>query len=151
MGMKINDTNRQQGNITGKINSGSNKVGNRINSFGSQLKRQSSQNSDEMLQNMAKNVVKQGERLTDKVDISELKVYKKMISEFLEEAVSSFARFSKESFLDKRGRHRLFAIVKKVNTKLEELTEEILVREQDHLKIIGKIEDIRGLILDMLI
>lgn len=53
--------------------------------------------------------------------------------------------------MDRRGRHRLYATVKKVNTELEVLTEEILKSERDHLKIIGKIEDIRGLILDMVI
>lgn len=152
MGIKIDGPNRQTGNITGKISNDNAKIGgNSKSSFSSHLKRQSSQNQDEMLQNMAKEIVKQGERLTDKVDISELKAYKRMISEFLEEAIRSFAKFSKESFMDRRGRHRLYAIVKKVNSELEELTEEILKQEKDHLKIIGKIEDIRGLILDMII
>lgn len=152
MGLKINGSNRQTGNVAGKINNDSGKVSNDgRSSFNSHLKRQQSQNQDELLQNMAKDIIKQGERLSDKVDISELKAYKRMISEFLNEAIRSFARFSKESFMDRRGRHRLYATVKKVNTELEVLTEEILKSERDHLKIIGKIEDIRGLILDMVI
>ena len=152
MGIKINGSNRQTGNVAGKINNENTKIGsNSKSSFNSHLKRHASQNQEEALQNMAKDIVNQGERLSDKVDISELKAYKRMISEFLEEAVRSFAKFSKESFMDRRGRHRLYAIVKKVNVELEELTKEILNKEQDHLKIIGKIEDIRGLILDMLV
>jgi len=72
-----------------------------------------------------------------------------MISEFLEEAVRGFAKFSKESYLDRRGRHRIFAIVKRINQNLEELTQEVLKKERDHLKILARIEDIRGLILDI--
>jgi uncharacterized protein YaaR (DUF327 family) len=89
--------------------------------------------------------------LTEKVDIAELKAYKRLISEFLEESVRSFMNFSKESYMDRRGRHRLYATVKKVNESLEELTKEVLSSEKDHLKILGKIEDIRGLILDIIL
>ena len=53
--------------------------------------------------------------------------------------------------MDRRGRHRLYATVKKVNEKLEELTKEVLSSERDHLKILGRIEDIRGLILDIVL
>jgi uncharacterized protein YaaR (DUF327 family) len=53
--------------------------------------------------------------------------------------------------MDRRGRHRIYTTVKKVNAKLEELTEEILKQEKDNLKIIGRIEDIRGLILDIIL
>lgn len=152
MSIKINGPNRQTGNIQGNINKESTRIGSSSkSSFSSHLRQQASQNQDEMLHNMAKEIVKQGERLSEKVDIAELKAYKRMISEFLEEAVRSFARFSKESFMDRRGRHRLYAIVKRVNSEMEELTQEILKQEKDHLKIVGKIEDIRGLILDMLL
>jgi len=71
--------------------------------------------------------------------------------EFLDEAVRGSSRFSKESFLDRRGRHRVFATIKIVNEKLEELTREVLSSERDHLAILGKIEDIRGLILDLVL
>ena len=51
--------------------------------------------------------------------------------------------------MDRRGRHRIYSTVKKINKNLEELTQEILKSEKDHLKILAKIEDIRGLILDI--
>jgi len=152
MSIKINGSNSQTGNIKSNINKENTRVGSSSNSsFSSQLRHQAFQNQNEMLKSMAEDIVKQGERLSGKVDIAELRTYKRMISEFLEEAVRSFARFSKESFMDRRGRHRLYAVVKRVNSELEELTQEILKQEKDHLKIIGKIEDIRGLILDMIL
>lgn len=152
MGMKIDGSNRRTNNFSGRINADSRKVGGKTPSqFNSYLKRQASENQDEMLRQMAQDIFKQGERLTEKVDIAELKAYKRLISEFLEESVRSFMNFSKESYMDRRGRHRLYATVKKVNESLEELTKEVLSSEKDHLKILGKIEDIRGLILDIIL
>ncbi|NLG88402.1 MAG: YaaR family protein [Clostridiaceae bacterium] len=150
--MKIDGSNRRTDGLSGRINTGSRKVGEKApGQFNTYLKRQQSEDRDEMLRKMAQDIIRQGERLSEKVDIAELKAYKRLISEFLEEAVRSFMHFSKESYMDRRGRHRLYATVKKVNEKLEELTKEVLSSERDHLKILGKIEDIRGLILDIIL
>ncbi|AGC68232.1 hypothetical protein Cst_c12370 [Thermoclostridium stercorarium subsp. stercorarium DSM 8532] len=150
MELKIDSSNRSQRNIIGRVNTeGSRVVGQKQTSFETHLQRHESQNLDETLREMANEIIKQGEKLSEKVDIAELRVYKKMISEFLEEAVRGFAKFSKESYLDRRGRHRIFAIVKRINQNLEELTQEVLKKERDHLKILARIEDIRGLILDI--
>jgi uncharacterized protein YaaR (DUF327 family) len=119
--------------------------------FGSHLGRHFGDAQEETLKQMAKDIEKQGEHLAERIDISELKTYKRMVMEFLDEAVRGFGRFSKESFLDRRGRHRVFATVKTVNDTLEELTREFLKTEKDNLTIISKIEDIRGLILDLII
>lgn len=152
MGLKIDNSGRRAENLSGMANSGNIHVDGRNQSqFSSHLKRQSADNLDEMLKKMAQDIIKQGERLSERIDIAELKVYKRMLSEFLDESVRGFAKFQKESFMDRRGRHRLYATVKRINENLEELTKELLKSEKDHLKIIGKIEDIRGLILDIIL
>ncbi|NLM11001.1 MAG: YaaR family protein [Clostridiaceae bacterium] len=152
MDLKIDSSNRNQRSIIGRVNTESSKITDRKPvSFETHLQRQESSNLDEALKKMASEIIKQGERLCEKVDIAELRVYKKMISEFLDEAVRGFAKFSKESYMDRRGRHRLYSTVKRVNKNLEELTQEILKSEKDHLKILARVEDIRGLILDILL
>lgn len=120
-------------------------------SFQSHLKHSFGESQEEKLQKMALEVEAQGKRLADRIDIGELKAYKRLVAEFLEEAVAGFGRFSKESFLDRRGRHRVYATVKTVNEKLEALTEEVLKAERDNLAVAGRIEDIRGLVLDLLL
>ena len=40
-------------------------------------------------------------------------------------------------------------IVKQVNQALDELAEELMNEEQDHLAILSKIDEIRGLLLDI--
>lgn len=119
--------------------------------FSSHLSRHFGHAQEEVLKEMAKQIEKQGEKLAKHVDIAELKVYKRMIQEFLNEAVRASTRFSKESFLDRRGRHRVYAVIRSINENLEKLTEEVLKSERNHLEILGRIEDIRGLILDLIL
>ena len=68
----------------------------------------------------------------------------------MDEIASHSHEFSRENFLDKKGRHRVYGIVKKINQTLDELAAELLREEKDHLAILGKIDEIRGLILDII-
>ena len=104
----------------------------------------------ERLREKANEIAAQGEKLADRVDIRELRVYKKLISDFMDEAVGNSRKFSKQSFLDRRGRHKVYAVIKKVNDELDELTLEVLRDEKDRIKILKKLDDIKGLILDIL-
>jgi uncharacterized protein YaaR (DUF327 family) len=119
--------------------------------FSTHLDKRFSENQDEELKKKALEIEKQGKHLAEHIDIAELKTYKRLVMEFLDEAVRSSGRFTKESFLDRRGRHRVYATVKTINEKLEQLTQEVLKSEKDNLAILGKIEDIRGLILDLVL
>ena len=98
----------------------------------------------------ADEIAKQGKKLADRVDIKELRTYKRMISDFLDEAVGNSRKFSKQSFLDRRGRHKVYAVIKKVNEELDELTKEVLSEEKDRIMILKRLDDIKGLILDII-
>ncbi len=119
--------------------------------FSTSLKKMEFKNYEERIRVLADKIQSQGKKLEKKADIRDLKVYKQLISEFLDEAVSHSHSFTKKNFLDRRGRHRVYAIIKKVNEELIELTNEVLKSEQDNLSILKKLDDIRGLILDLLL
>ncbi len=153
MALKIDGSSgRKPQNLTGRIERDIKKV-NDMNEaqFSSHMDRQFSESQDEELKKKAVEIEKQGKRLASHIDVSELKAYKRLVMEFMNEAVRSSSRFSKDSFLDRRGRHRVFSTIKIVNEKLEQLTREVLSSEKDNLAILGRIEDIRGLILDLLL
>ena len=57
--------------------------------------------------------------------------------------------FTRENFLDKRGRHRVYGIIRLVDQTLDELAQELVKDEQDNIAILGKIGEIRGLLLDI--
>jgi len=52
--------------------------------------------------------------------------------------------------LDRRGRHRVYGIIRLVDENLDELAKELMKDEKDNLSILGKIGEIRGLLLDIL-
>lgn len=123
--------------------------GNQEANFQSHLRRIESTNAEERIAGLVNKIIEQGEKLGKKADIRELKIYKNLISEFMDEAVNNSHKFSKKNFLDRRGRHKVYAIVKKVNENLENLTKEVLSSEKDNIKILKSLDDIRGLILDL--
>lgn len=104
----------------------------------------------EKLSSLMKDIEEQGARIAKHMDIKDMKKYRTTIKEFMNEIVSRSHEFSRENFLDRRGRHRVYGIVRQVDKNLDELAEELLKDEKDNLAILGKIDDIRGLLLDIL-
>lgn len=98
---------------------------------------------------MMEEITQQGYRLGKRRDVRDMKQYRKLIQEFMNEIVTHSHKFSRENFLDKKGRHRVYGIIKQVNQTLDELAEELLAEEKDHLSILNKIDEIRGLLLDI--
>lgn len=121
----------------------------KTDSFQTKLFKIEGDTQEERIRNLAEIIFEQGEKLGKKVDIRELKKYKQLIATFLEEAVGTSTKFSKESFLDRRGRYRVYASIKRINEEVEELARQVLSSEKDNIQILQKIDDIRGLIMDI--
>lgn len=119
--------------------------------FRSHLRHLDNRNYEERIRFLVGQIEEQGQKLSKKVDVRELKIYKRLISDFLDEALNNSHQFSKDSYLDRRGRYKVFATVKKVNEELENLTRDVLNAEKDNIGILKRIEDIRGLILDLVL
>jgi len=148
--LKVRDTLSNAAGITGlpakdesKIKAGKNA------DFQSHLVMAEDSNYKQRLDSLMRDIVKQGEILAKRVDIRELKIYKKLIAEFLGLAIGNSKKFSKKSILDRRGRHKVFAIIKNINEELDKLTQDVLNGESDNISLLRRIEDIRGLILDL--
>lgn len=101
------------------------------------------------LKQMIEGITEQGNKLSEHMDIRDMKVYRAMISEFMNEIVSNSHKFSRENFLDRRGRHRVYGIVRVVNDKVDELAKELLKVEKDKIDILDRIGEIQGLLLDL--
>lgn len=89
-------------------------------------------------------------KLSDKLFIDDLIQYKKLIREFLNIAVNNSHVFFKENSLDRRGRHRIYSLVKKVDHELDELTQEFLDLENKRINILKKLNDIQGILMDIM-
>ena len=101
------------------------------------------------LNGLMEEITMQGERLSKKRDIRDMKKYRGLIKEFMNEIINRSHEFSRENFLDRRGRHRVYGIVRLIDEKLDELARELVKDEKDNLAILAKIGEIRGLLLDI--
>ena len=103
----------------------------------------------EKLGNMMQEITEKGEKIAKHMDIKDMRKYRELVKGFLNEVVNRSHKFSRENFLDRRGRHRVYGIVKLVDKNLDELAGELVKEEKNHLEIVGRIDDIRGLLLDI--
>ena len=92
----------------------------------------------------------QGEKIKKRRDITDMRKYRSLIKDFMNEIVNRSHKFSRENFLDRRGRHRVYGMIRLVDEKLDALAEELIKDEQDALMIMNSIDEIRGLLLDIL-
>ncbi len=98
---------------------------------------------------MLMDITAQGERIARHMDIRDMRKYREMIREFMNEVVYRSHKFSRENFLDRRGRHRVYGLIKLIDANLDELAQELMKDEKDHITILNKIGEIRGLLLDI--
>ena len=104
----------------------------------------------ERLNLMMQEITMQGKNLGKHMDVRDMKHYRALIKEFMNEIVSRSHEFKRENFLDKKGRHRVYGMIKLVDNKLDELAQELIKDEKDHLTILAKVDEIRGMLLDLL-
>lgn len=94
-------------------------------------------------------ITMQGDRLAKKRDVKDMRHYRGLVKEFLNEIVTHSHSFSRENFLDRRGRHRVYGIIRLIDENLDQLAQELMKDEKDNLAILDKIGEIRGLLLDI--
>lgn len=99
---------------------------------------------------MLSDISAQGDRIAQHMDIRDMKRYRGLIREFMNEVVFRSHKFSRENFLDRRGRHRVYGLIRLIDTNLDELAQELVKDEKDHIAILNKIGEIKGLLLDIL-
>lgn len=103
----------------------------------------------EKLNGLLTDITTQGNVIAQHMDIRDMKKYRGLVKDFLNEVVNRSHKFSRENFLDRKGRHRVYGIVKLIDKNLDELAEELIKDETDHISILNKIGEIQGLLLDI--
>ena len=103
----------------------------------------------EKLSGLMDEITEQGKKISEHMDIRDMKKYRGLVKDFMNEVVNRSHKLSRENFLDRRGRHRVYGLVKLVDKNLDDLAGELVKEEKDHLAILGKVDEIRGLLLDI--
>jgi uncharacterized protein len=119
--------------------------------FGALLQEKGRADAKDTLNRLLERINEQGEIIAKRRDISDVRKYRELISDFLGEALQSSYRTDKEGSFDARGRFKEYAVVKKINAEVETLTRQVLDDQSDNLAILGQLGTIRGLLVDLLV
>lgn len=103
----------------------------------------------EKLTGLMTEITAQGEKISKRKDIRDMRKYRGLIKDFMNEIVNRSHQFSRENFLDRKGRHRVYGIIRLIDENLDELAQELCKEEKDNMAILAKIGEIRGLLLDI--
>ncbi|HEX3045094.1 MAG TPA: YaaR family protein [Bacillota bacterium] len=91
----------------------------------------------------------QSEELKKGITPQGIKEYRKLVAAFLKEALHESYEIDQETHWDRRGNRKVFTMVKRVNQALEELTDSVMDREKKQIDIVAKLDEIRGMLLDL--
>lgn len=80
---------------------------------------------------------------------SGIKKYRRLVASFLKEAMSQAYELNEETHWDRSGNRKSFLTVRKINNALEELTNEVMDREKKQIDLVAKLDEIRGMLLDL--
>ncbi|GAA0368029.1 YaaR family protein [Bacillus horti] len=101
------------------------------------------------LQQLVNRIHDSGERLGKHMTMENLREYKKLVKQFLNEAVEYGIELQERQGFNSRGRPRSYKIVEEVDKKLIDLTNQILDDEKNQLEILSLVGDIKGLLINL--
>ena len=102
------------------------------------------------LEGIFEKIVEKSDHLKDNLYLKDVLEYKKLVKNFLGVAVENSHVFSQQNFLDRRGRHRVYSIVKQVDRELDSITRDFITNHIDHARVLKSIDSIRGLLVDVM-
>src|SRR5690554_735168 len=83
--------------------------------FDESLNNAQSDRLDQRIAMLLADIEEQGKRLVNSLNLKDLLTYKKRVKSFMEETIDNMYRFSRNSAADRRGRHRMYSLVKRIN------------------------------------
>ncbi len=103
----------------------------------------------EKLSKMVTEIEDQGKVLAENRTVDELRKYKKMVKQFMEEAVQNGLQLEEQRGFNRRGRTKIYKIVKEVDKKLIDLANNVLDKEKNSLDILNTVGEIKGLLINI--
>ncbi|MBE6048751.1 MAG: DUF327 family protein [Clostridium sp.] len=115
-------------------------------SFSQSFGREKEKKSQEQLKRMCDDIKKRGNRLVLTKTYADVRMYKKMIKEYLESVLQYMYDTKKDiSF----WQTQYFVTVDTIDAKLDELTNALLEEQHENIDVAATIDEIQGLIVDI--
>lgn len=118
-------------------------------SFSDMLNRQNGKADAEQLNRMLQQIQLQGERLSKSMTVRELRAYKMLVKQFLENTVRKGIGIKDTTGWDRRGRGKRYKLLDEIDRRLVELADDLLETEEGKIELLGKVGEIRGLLINL--
>lgn len=146
--MKIDPGYRPLGQNRTNNDSGAKPI--QMRSFADAMVQQDAQRTQEQLQQKLQEIHLQGDRLAKVMTVRELKLYRQMVKRFLEDTVKRGIGLKELRGFDRRGRTKRYKLLDEIDAALVSMAEELLESEQGRIDLLGRIGEIRGLLINLL-
>jgi uncharacterized protein len=103
----------------------------------------------EKMTQMVRDIEDQGKVLAESRTIDDLKKYKKLVKQFMDDAVKNGLELEDQRGFNRRGRTKVYKIVKEVDKKLIDLTNAVLEKEKNGLNILSLVGEIKGMLVNI--
>ncbi|ATU25293.1 DUF327 family protein [Bacillus velezensis] len=117
--------------------------------FKSSMDSQSSKLKFDQLSRFLTDIETFGKRLTKSRNFKDLAKFKGLVKRFVKEAVDSGLSHETEKSFDLYGSSRTLGLVKEIDEKLLQLTEEMLDQEKSAIDLLDRIGEIKGLLINL--
>ena len=91
----------------------------------------------------------QGKKLAQSLSIRDLKDFRDMVKSFLRSTFGQSRKMQEYSSWDSQGRPKVLARIAKIDHSLDGLGKQLLDQQAKPLEVLTKIDEIRGLIVDL--
>ena len=140
---------QRQQSMPSSVHSGMRHVEEADTSFSAELTDQRGNMTREELEALLKKIDEQGAKLTKTPTYDELRAYRSLVQEFVNEAVANMYELHTSAGWDRMGRQKVYTTVRKIDKKLEEMAEKIRLGQAKRLDILASHDAIRGMLLDL--
>ncbi|MFC5452672.1 YaaR family protein [Paenibacillus aestuarii] len=118
--------------------------------FSDIMQQQDEKVTQEQLTRMMQQISLQGDRLTRSMTVRELRQYKLLVKQFLEETARRGVHLRDTKGWDRRGRSKRYKLLEEIDQELLAMADELLESEQGRIEILQRIGEIRGMLINML-
>lgn len=118
----------------------------KVDGFALSLNLANKEQSEQRLKEMLDDIDKLGKKLTSTRSVGDARAYKLKIQEYLSFIVKNIYVLRREPGPFNYGIHVRIEVI---NQKLDDMTKELIEEQKDNIDLANKIEEIRGLLVDV--
>lgn len=119
------------------------------NLFEQELQASQKQQLTEKLKAAVVEIDELGQKLIKIRTVDILTQYKELIKNFLKDVIQNLYLLKEELHFEPKGKHKALVLVKTINKNLEDLVKMVLDRETTNLKLLEKVGEIKGMLIDL--